>query len=213
MHDSPPRRRRRAPSASSRRLCLWLAAVLAGAVAVAGCRPSAAADRLAADPLAADIERWSALLRNHPASDQGWARIEQSAQPGLEGAREALRHGRRLLALSRLASVRVDVGAATYVLERSPEQRRTAAGFEAEWTRMAGPLGDDLASPSPAALAGVRPAVARAMGEAALPQVRAYYQASLAYGQSTTPQNLIRLSIGLEHADDLIEDLNQALRG
>jgi hypothetical protein len=163
--------------------------VLAGAVAVAGCRPSAAADRLAADPVAADIERWSALLRNHPASDQGWARIEQSAQPGLEGAREALRHGRRLLALSRLASVRVDVGAATYVLERSPEQRRTAAGFEAEWTRMAGPLGDDLGSPSPAALAGVRPAAARAMGEAALPQVRAYYQASLAYGRSTTPQN------------------------
>ena len=28
---------------------------------------------------------------------------------------------------------------------------------------------------------------------------------------STTPQNLLRVSIGLEHADDLIEDLAQAL--
>ena len=28
---------------------------------------------------------------------------------------------------------------------------------------------------------------------------------------TTTPQDLIRLSIGLEHADDLIEDLEQAL--
>jgi len=28
---------------------------------------------------------------------------------------------------------------------------------------------------------------------------------------STTPQNLLRVSVGLEHADDLIEDLTQAL--
>jgi cystathionine gamma-synthase len=29
---------------------------------------------------------------------------------------------------------------------------------------------------------------------------------------STTPQDLVRLSVGLEHPDDLIEDLEQALR-
>jgi cystathionine gamma-synthase len=29
---------------------------------------------------------------------------------------------------------------------------------------------------------------------------------------STTPRDLIRLSVGLEHPDDLIEDLDQALR-
>jgi cystathionine gamma-synthase len=28
-----------------------------------------------------------------------------------------------------------------------------------------------------------------------------------------TPQNLLRVSIGLEHSDDLIEDLDQALAG
>jgi cystathionine gamma-synthase len=30
---------------------------------------------------------------------------------------------------------------------------------------------------------------------------------------TTTPDDLLRLSIGLEHPDDLIEDLNQALEG
>ena len=39
------------------------------------------------------------------------------------------------------------------------------------------------------------------------------HRASVEGPQSKTPQNLIRLSIGLEHVDDLIEDLNQALAG
>lgn len=37
------------------------------------------------------------------------------------------------------------------------------------------------------------------------------HRASIEGPHSTTPQNLLRLSIGLEHADDLITDLNQAL--
>jgi cystathionine gamma-synthase len=28
---------------------------------------------------------------------------------------------------------------------------------------------------------------------------------------TTTPENLLRVSVGLEHIDDLIEDMNQAL--
>jgi len=39
------------------------------------------------------------------------------------------------------------------------------------------------------------------------------HRASVEGPGSKTPQNLIRLSIGLEHPDDLIEDLNQALAG
>ena len=38
------------------------------------------------------------------------------------------------------------------------------------------------------------------------------HRASVEGPQSRTPQNLIRLSVGLEHADDLIADLEQALR-
>jgi cystathionine gamma-synthase len=39
------------------------------------------------------------------------------------------------------------------------------------------------------------------------------HRASIEAPGSTTPQNLLRLSIGLEHAGDLIEDLAQALEG
>ena len=37
------------------------------------------------------------------------------------------------------------------------------------------------------------------------------HRASIEGPKTTTPQNLLRLSVGLEHADDLIEDLKQAL--
>jgi cystathionine gamma-synthase len=39
------------------------------------------------------------------------------------------------------------------------------------------------------------------------------HRASVEGPESRTPPGLLRLSIGLEHADDLIEDLDQALRG
>jgi cystathionine gamma-synthase len=38
------------------------------------------------------------------------------------------------------------------------------------------------------------------------------HRASVEGPQSTTPQNLLRMSIGLEHADDLIADLEESLR-
>jgi cystathionine gamma-synthase len=38
------------------------------------------------------------------------------------------------------------------------------------------------------------------------------HRASIEGPETATPQNLLRLSVGLEHADDLIEDLEQALR-
>jgi len=38
------------------------------------------------------------------------------------------------------------------------------------------------------------------------------HRASIEGPQTATPENLLRLSIGLEHPDDLIEDLDQALR-
>jgi cystathionine gamma-synthase len=39
------------------------------------------------------------------------------------------------------------------------------------------------------------------------------HRASVEGPHSTTPQNLLRVSVGLEHADDLIADLQQALDG
>ncbi|MDE0853174.1 MAG: PLP-dependent transferase, partial [Nevskia sp.] len=37
------------------------------------------------------------------------------------------------------------------------------------------------------------------------------HRASVEGPHSTTPDNLLRVSLGLEHADDLIDDLRQAL--
>jgi cystathionine gamma-synthase len=38
------------------------------------------------------------------------------------------------------------------------------------------------------------------------------HRASVEGPQTKTPENLLRMSIGLENADDLIEDLDQALQ-
>ena len=39
------------------------------------------------------------------------------------------------------------------------------------------------------------------------------HRASVEWPDTRTPDNLLRLSIGLEHPDDLIEDLAEALKG
>ena len=67
-------------------------------------------------------------------------------------------------------------------------QVKDVAAFEAEWERMGGVLRDRLGPPRAGALDGVRPAVVRALGEAALPQARVYYDASLEYGRNTVPE-------------------------
>lgn len=133
---------------------------------LAACGPAAGAPQ---DPLAARIERCTA----------------KECQP----AAEALRDGRRLLALQRLAAAWMDVAAQDYLRERPAAQRNDPAAFETEWARMGRVLRDDLGTPSPVAFEGVRPALARAVGEAALAQVKVYYEASLDYGQNTEPQS------------------------
>ncbi len=142
----------------------WTAALLLAALAACG-RPGEVKD-----PLAAELERWSA----------------SPAKP-LAGAEDALRDGRRLLALQRLAEGRTNLAAAAYLRERPASQRKDTAAFEAEWARMGGVLREDLAPLTAAELEDVRPAAVRALAEAALPQVRAYYDASLEYGRSTMP--------------------------
>jgi hypothetical protein len=139
------------------------------------------------DPLAAEIERWSALLHSETATPGIRAEARQANQVTLARADKDLRDGRRLLALQRFAGVRESLAAAAYLSERPAGQRKDMAGFEAEWARMGGVLRENLGAPSASALEGVEPAAVRALGEAALPQVRAYYEASLEYGRNTMP--------------------------
>lgn len=141
----------------------------------------------AEDPLAAEIERWSAFVSTNATDDELWKDLKEPSQALLARAREALVGGRRLLALQRLAPAREQLSAWTYVQARPADTRKQLADFEAEWTRMGGVLRDDLRAPAPDGLAGVRPAAVRALGEAALPQVRIYYEASVEYGRNTMP--------------------------
>lgn len=139
------------------------------------------------DPLAAEIQRWSTYVRTNTSQDEFWGQIKEAVQPVLTAAEQALSDGRRLLALHRLAAVWPNVAATVYVAEhRGPESRDDAA-LEAEWARMGRVLQSDLGATSPRAFNGVRPAAVRALAEAALPQVRVFYDASLEYGRSTMP--------------------------
>lgn len=137
------------------------------------------------DPLAAEIARWSAFLSENTSTDSEWTQVKAVSQPVIEAAAAALRDGRRLWALQRLAAVRFYLSGSQYVQSRTPEALKDPAAFEAEWARMGGVLRADLGKPSPSALDGVRPAALRAIGEASIPQIKGYYDAGLEYGRDT----------------------------
>lgn len=141
------------------------------------------------DPLAAELARWEAYLRANASGDELWVQAKEGVQPVLERAQRALRDGRRLLALMRFEAARQNLAAAAYLLERPAEERKSTPAFEAEWARMGRALGAELRAPSGEALQGVQPSALRALGEASLPQVRVYYEASLEYGRNTQPDS------------------------
>ena len=153
---------------------------------LAAAAPAVAAE--APDPLAAEIARLSAFVEGNPATGEIWTEVKAASGPVLDRAGEALRDGRRLLALQRLAAVRTDLLAAEYLLQRSEDERKKVASFEAEWTRMGGVLRDALGPVSASALDGAKPAAVRAEGEAALLQVRTFYDSSIEYGRATMPE-------------------------
>lgn len=173
---------------------LVIAALLALPTGTLACRaredapvPSASKDSKAPqDPLAAEIERSSEVLRSHSETDGMWADVKKDSQPVLARAEEDLRAGRRLVAVQRLSDVRAGLATAAYLGGHTAASKDTGA-FEAEWTRMGEALRDHLGQPSPTALEGVEPAAVRALGEAALPQVRIYYESSLDYGRNSMP--------------------------
>lgn len=168
----------------SRRVVLAAVALFS---VLAGARAAGATD--APDPIAAELGHWTAFVREHPATGEIWAELKPSMEPLLTRAEEALRAGRRWLALLRVDAAQQELAAVAYLDERSPAERKDLALFEAEWKRMASVLGDDLAAPAPERFAGVHPALVRGLAEAAAAQVRVYYDASLEYGRSTEPES------------------------
>jgi hypothetical protein len=142
----------------------------------------------AGDPLAVEIARWSAFARDNRSSDENWTQVKQAVEPVLARASKALQDGQRSLALLRLASARVNLAASQYVAGRPAAERTDIAAFESEWARMGKVLAADRKPVSPGALEGLRPAAVRAIAEAAAPQVKTFYDASLDYARATTAQ-------------------------
>jgi hypothetical protein len=156
----------------------------------------------AGDPIASEVERWSAFVEKHPATGENWDQIKAAATPLLERARTALAKGRRWLALQRLAPARVYLAATTWIDGEPAKTKEDAAAFEAEWTRMGGVLKASLEKPRPASLDGISPAAVRAVAESSLPQIRAYYEAALEYGRATGPgTGLYYVGLAQAHRD------------
>ena len=154
------------------------AALLACAFAILAAVP-------AQDPLAAEIDRWSAYLRENKATDENWTQVKQAVEPALARAAKALHDGYRWLALLRFAGARSNLAAAQYVQSRPEAERTDIPAFEREWARMGKVLAADLKPVSPGVLESVRPAAVRAIAEASLPQVRSFYEASADYARAT----------------------------
>jgi len=137
------------------------------------------------DPLAADVEHWAKYVQENPSKDEFWTQIKDSVSPAIARTQQALKEERRLLALQRLAGWRPNLDGSVYV-EKFPEaQRSDDKVFEAEWARVGKEIPKESAPASNSAVSSLRPAAVRAVGEAALPQIRGFYDASIEYGRNT----------------------------
>jgi hypothetical protein len=138
-----------------------------------------------ADPLEAEIARWSSYLQTNPSTDEMWTQVKQVSGPVLERAADALHGGRRWLALSRLAAAQGNIAATKYVEGIPAAESRDSTAFLAEWKRMGSDLTAELATIPPDAAIDVHPAAVRAVLETALPQVKVYYEASVDFERAT----------------------------
>ncbi len=146
-----------------------------------------AVPRAQPDRLAAEIARWSSLVAADTRTDPLWLDAKKNAGPVLAQAEDALKQGRRLVALERLSAAAHSLGAARYVVDRPAGAATNLPAFEAEWKRAGAELRDVLAPGGPAT-ADISPALARALAELAVSQARESYAASLEYGRNTEPQ-------------------------
>jgi hypothetical protein len=126
------------------------------------------------------VDRLSRQLRDSNATGEMVADIRKNAEPVLASASKALSQGRTLLAINRLSAIWGDVEAGALVAAH-PAARNDQAAFEAEWKRNA-VLARRGAAPD------LRPAYFRAHAEASLLQAPTFYNASLDYSRSTTPE-------------------------
>jgi hypothetical protein len=154
---------------------------------IVGALGALAASTRSADPLATEIARWSHYVKTNASTDEMWLQIKEGSGPAMARVESAMKDGRRLLALQRLAAVAPNLESAEYLASLSAEARKSDSAFEAAWKNAGKELAAELRTPSPSALQGVAPAAVRGVGEASLAQVRVFYDASLEYERNTMP--------------------------
>jgi hypothetical protein len=165
----------------------------------------------AADPLAAEIERGLAIVRDRRDSSETWQQVRQGSGAMFERAAQALRERRRLVALNRLGAARANVTAYLFTRRQPAAALTDTTGLAAAWVRE----GDSLRALPPASAARAKelhPAAIRALAEAAIPQVRNYYDASLVYGYNDQPE-FGYFYMGVARANREFFDLCVALSG
>jgi len=159
------------------------AALLTGVILTwpaGGCAPAGSSDALRQA-----AARCSDAIDADTTSDPLMREVRDAARPALARADAALEAGRRRLALFELSRAMPLVDALGYMTAHG-DAGDSMDALEAEWNRMGGVL---ASAPAPEGAAGpeARSALAGALAEAALPQARIYYDASLDYARSTAP--------------------------
>jgi hypothetical protein len=138
------------------------------------------------DPIAAELAREAAAFKALPPdSDDLSKQTREAFEPLVVRAEDALRDGRRLLALQRLAVVYPNVEAVEYMSALPVSKRGEQGAFEAEWARS----GPELTTPGVGGAGSLKPAAVRALAEAALPQAKVFYDASLEYARNTMAES------------------------
>ena len=155
-----------------------LAVALAASFWIAAAKP---------DPLATAIHERAEWIRTTKGGGQTWRQVADGSRGVLASADSALARGDRELALQRLAEVWADLEGARFLLRHDAGERGDMRAFEAEWKRQGATLEAPRGGPAAHALECMAPAAVRAQAEAALPQARIYYDASLDYARSTSP--------------------------
>ena len=143
------------------------------------------------DLLAADLARWSGFWHATPPPTRSGSRSRRAARAALDRVRAG---PARRAAPARPAAARERPRepvrrAATWptrTAEQRRDQRRLRGGVAAHGRR---PAATTSTAARPPASTAVRPVALRAMAEAAQAKLPVYYDASLEYGRSTTPDS------------------------
>ncbi len=138
---------------------------------------------IAQDPLSAEIERIAGLVKTETSSSAIWTDLKGVSAAPLAAAEQAVKDGRRFLALQNLARARMNVLAGKYVLAH-PAERKSQAAFEAEWTKNGAAIRS-----APNDVASLKPLVVRAIAELVRSQAPSFYDASLEFARNTSAES------------------------